>query len=138
MSRRTAVRTLLRVAELQEAVARGAAGRALADAHAAAAQHDAELARLREAGLAGGTRQALEASSQTRVLRAGAVAAAAAGLERAEQAQREAVQRWTDARRRQRLFSELAARQREQARAEQEKQAQDLADDLAGLRRRQP
>lgn len=134
MSRRSAVKTLLRVAELQEAVARGAAGRALAEEHAAAAVHDAELVRLQAAGLAGGSRQALEASTQTRVLRAGAVAVAAQDVTRAQEQRAAAVQRWTETRRRHRLFSELAARQREQALALQEKQAQALADDLAGLR----
>jgi flagellar biosynthesis chaperone FliJ len=135
VSRRSAVKTLLRVAELQEAVARGAAGRALAQTHQAVAQHDAELARLSAAGLAGGTRQALEASSQVRALRAAAVTEAATAVTVAQQQQRTAVQGWTESRRRHRLFTELAARQREEALAQQEKQAQRLADDLAGLKR---
>ncbi|MCW2599380.1 MAG: hypothetical protein JWM02_1209 [Frankiales bacterium] len=135
MRRRSAIKTLLRVAELQEAVARGKAGRALAVAHEADRSHVFELAHLSAAGLAGGTRQAMEASTQVRILRAGAVAAAAAELDEARQAQALAVQGWTESRRRRRLFEELAARQRSEALAQQEKTAQRLADDLAGLRR---
>lgn len=135
MSRRSAIGTLLRVAELQEAVARGAAGRALAAANQAAAAHDEELALLRSAGLAGGTRQALEATSQVRLWRASAVADAATVVEETGAVRQAAVQGWTEARRGHRLFEKLASRQRADALAQQEKKAQRLADDLAGLRR---
>jgi flagellar biosynthesis chaperone FliJ len=138
MRRRSAVKTLLRVAELQEAVARGVAGRALAVTHEADQVHASELAHLSAAGLAGGTRQALETTTQIRILRAAAVAAAAAELEEAQRTQALAVQGWTESRRRHRLFEELATRQRSEALAQQEKTAQRLSDDLAGLRRSRP
>ena len=137
MSRRSPIKTLLRVAELQEAVARGNAGRALAATHAASSSLAAAEAHLASAGLAGGSRQALETTTQVRILRASAVATAGAALAEAEAAQTTAVAGWTDSRRRHRLFEELAARQRSEALAGQEKTAQRLADDLAGLRRGQ-
>jgi hypothetical protein len=137
MRRRTAIQTLLRVSELQEAVARGKAGQALAAARAAGDGHALEVARLSAAGLSGGTRQALDASTQVRLFRAGTVAEAATALSDAVVAQEAAVQGWRDARRRHRLFEELAARQRAEAFAQQEKTAQRLSDDLAGLKREQ-
>jgi hypothetical protein len=135
VKRRSAIQTLLRVAELQEAVARGRAGEALAAARAADAAHDDEVARLSAAGLSGGTRQALEATTQVRLFRAGAVVTAAGAVDQATAAQGVAVGAWQDARRRHRLFEELAARQREESLAQQEKIAQRLADDLAGMKR---
>jgi hypothetical protein len=133
--RRTAIQTLLRVTELQEAVARGKAGQALTAARAADENHALEVAHLSAAGLSGGSRQALEASTQVRLFRAGTVTDAAAALSTAVAAQDVAVQAWRDARRRHRLFEELAARQRTEALAQQEKTAQLLSDDLSGLRR---
>ncbi len=138
MSRRSAIKTLLRVAELQEAVARGQAGRSLVAAREATAQHDAAVSHLSAAGLAGGTRTALETSTHVRLRRADAVGSAAAAVEQAQADQTTAVQRWTESRRRHRLFEELAARQRSEALIKQEKSAQRLSDDLAGLRRGRP
>lgn len=137
MRRRTAIQTLLRVTALQEAVARGKAGQALAAARTATDDHALEVAHLSAAGLSGGTRQALEASTQVRLFRAGTVAEAATALSDAVVAQDVAVQGWRDARRRHRLIEELAARQRTEALATQEKTAQRLSDDLAGLKRQQ-
>src|SRR5438067_1398321 len=135
MTRRSSIQTLLRVAELQEAVARGHAGRALLATRDASDALESEVRHLATAGLAGGTRQALETTTQVRILRAAAVTEAAEQLELSQQAQVVAVQGWTDSRRRHRLFQELAARQRAESLAQQEKSAQRLADDLAGLRR---
>ena len=135
MTRRSPIKTLLRVAELQEAVARGAAGRALSTAQQAERAHADEVAHLSAAGLAGGTRQALEATTQTRILRAETVVTLAAEFEQAQRQQHVAVQAWTESRRRHRLFEELAARQHSEALAQQEKTSQRLADDLAGLKR---
>jgi hypothetical protein len=133
--RRTAIQTLLRVTELQEAVARGKAGQALNAARAAADEHALEVAHLAAAGLSGGTRQALAATTQVRLFRAGTVADAATTLADASAAQDVAVQGWREARRKHRLFEELAARQRTEALTQQEKTAQRLSDDLAGLKR---
>lgn len=138
MSRRSPIKTLLRVAELQEAVARGHAGRALAATQAAVTSQAAAVAHLGAAGLAGGTPQALETTTQVRILRAASVLEADVTVAEALQAQAAAVHGWTESRRRHRLFEELAARQRSESLAQQEKTAQRLADDLAGLRRNRP
>lgn len=135
MSRRSPIKTLLRVAELQEAVARGNAGRALAATRLAEDALTTNAAHLAAAGLAGGTRQALETTTQVRILRAEAVASATSDVTSAHEEQAAAVAGWTDSRRRHRLFEELAARQRSEAITAHEKTAQRLADDLAGLRR---
>lgn len=135
MSRLT---TLVRVAELQEAVARGAAARALTAARAAAGAYDEELAHLRAGGVVGGSREALARSAQQQLARAEAVASAALAQEAALRAQQHAVSGWTDARRRHRLFTELAERQREADRRRREKADQQLADELASTRRGRP
>ncbi len=135
MTRRSPVATLLRVAELQEAVARGGAGRALAAAREATAACEVQLAHLSSAGLAGGTRTALETSSQVRLLRAESVHLAEAALAQAQQLQDEAVRGWTAARQKHQLVTELAARKHAEAAALQDKRDQRLADDLASLRR---
>ncbi len=135
MTRRTAIATLLRVAELQEAVARGHAAQALA-ASAAAQENHAQAERdLRHAGLAGGTPSALERSTQVRLWRADAVAIADTQAVQAAQARQAALAQWTESRRRQRLLESLAARKREERLTAIEKSEQRLADELAGLAR---
>ena len=138
MTRRSRIGALVRVAELQEAVARGAAGRALSASAAASSRYDEQLAELHRAGLSGGTRAALETSTRTRLWRAEAVADADVAVQQAEDARRSAVQGWTAARRRHRLLSDLDARQRAEREAGLERAAQRLADDLSGARRRRP
>jgi hypothetical protein len=133
--KRSPLATLLRVAELQEAVARGAAGKALLQARAADEAHAEQVAQLRAAGLAGGTPAALVATTQVRLWRAAAAADPAANAATADGARDAAVARWTEARRTTRLFEELAARKHAEREAAQEKAAQRLADDLAGLRK---
>lgn len=132
------LKTLVRVAELQEAVARGAAARALVAARAAAVEHDGQVAHLRTGGIVGGSREALASSVQQQLARAEAVAAAALALEAAQRAQQQAVAGWTESRRRHRLFDELAERHREQDRRRREKADQQLADELASARRERP
>jgi hypothetical protein len=127
--------TLVRVAALQEAVARGSAAKALAASRAAATQYDGELAHLRSGAVVGGGRTALEASAQQQLRRAEAVAAAALATEAALRAQQQAVHGWTAARRRHRLFAELAEREREQERQRRDRRDQQLADELASARR---
>lgn len=138
MSKRTAVQTLLRVAELQEAVARGAAGRAIAAVAQAQSAHAAALDDLADAGLAGGTRAALETTTQVRLWRADVATSTEAGVVEAQSLQAHAVAGWTEARRRHRLFEQLAARKREEILVAREKAEQNLADELAGTRRVAP
>jgi flagellar biosynthesis chaperone FliJ len=132
------LRTLVRVAELQEAAARSRAAKALtatADAQRALADSRAVL---QAGGLVGGSRAALTDSAQLQLVRAEAVTAATSHVADAEQAQRQAVLGWTETQRRHRLFTELHERYREAERARQEKLDQQLADELAGSRRRTP
>ena len=129
------MQTLLRVAELQEAVARGHAGRALAQVREADLAHEQARAHLAHAGLAGGTREALERTTQVRLWRADLVAAAESEQERAAVARDDALALWTASRQRHRLVETLAERAREEQRVRQEKAEQNLADELAGLQR---
>lgn len=138
MTRRTAIATLVRVAELQEAVARGQAAQALAAARTAQEEHAHAQAELQDAGLAGGTPAALETSTRTRLWRADAVAQAQARVTDANGAREAALAQWTETRRRQRLLDSLAARKREEHRAGVERSEQRLADELAGLARTRP
>ena len=135
MRRRSAVQTLLRVAELQEAVARGHAGKALAQVHEADRQRAQAQAHLADAGLAGGSREALERTTQVRLWRADAVAAAETAQAEAAAARDTALASWTAARQRHRLVETLAERAREEQRVRVEKAEQALADELAGLQR---
>ena len=134
MSRRLA--TVVRVAGLQEAVARGHAGAALAALRAADDRY-ADAARvLSDTGLAGGSVGALRRSAAERDLRAQAVAEAESGARAAAAARDEALARWGAAQRRLRLLEELHARQRAEAAAARERSAQRLADDLSAARLR--
>lgn len=127
--------TLVRVAELREAAARSQAARALGVTAAARQSLTESLTLLRAGGVVGGSRDALAASAQLQLVRAEAVSAAEAEVAAAEHAQLQAVLGWTDTKRRHRLFSELEERQRDAARALQEKVDQHLADELAAARR---
>ena len=129
--------TLVRVAELQEAAARGQAARALA-ATAAARQVRADRLEVLSAGaVAGGTRDALTSSAQLQLTRAQAVADAEVGVQTAQHGQDQAVAGWTEAQRRHKLFTELLERHREAQRVQQEKADQLLVDELAASRRRE-
>lgn len=136
MTRRTAIGTLLRVAELQEAVARGKAAQALAAASTAELERTEAQDHLDAAGLAGGASTALGTSTQIRLWRASAVTLAEATAATARSDRNAALDSWTEARRRQRLLERLAARKREERLAAREKSEQALADELAGLARR--
>lgn len=135
MRRRSAVQTLLRVAELQEAVARGHAGTALAQVRDADVAHAQAQTHLADAGLAGGSRDALERTTQVRLWRADAVAQAEVAQASAAAARDAALASWTAARQRHRLVETLAERAREEQRTHLEKAEQALADELAGLQR---
>lgn len=134
MSRR--LRTLVRVAELKEAAARRDAGVALAATASARQRYDEGLAGLQSGRVAGGTREALEASHRLLLVRAEDVTRSAARVEEAQAAQQLAVQGWTEARRRQRLLAELLERGLEAERVRREKAEQLLADELAAGRLR--
>ena len=133
MTRRTAIATLLRVAELQEAVARGHAAKALAAAATAHADHAQAEHDLHAAGLAGGTPSALETSTQVRLWRADTVARAEVQAAQSNHDRDAALTQWTETRRRQRLLESLAARKREERLTAIEKAEQRLADEIAGL-----
>ena len=130
------MKALVRVAELKEAVARGQAAQALAAARAADATHEERLADLHRAGLDGGSREALTTSVSRQLMRADAVAQARDDLAAARHEQASAVGRWTEARQRHRLFSELAERAREEELNQRERTEQALADELAASRAR--
>ena len=133
-ARRSRLKTLVRVAELQEAVAKGNAAKALLATRAAEAAAAEQLRTLRESRLAGGTREALTRSAEQQQALAAGVVAADAAVADAAQAQRQAVDAWTSARRRHRPFDELAERKRDEAEAERERQEQQLADELAAMK----
>ena len=128
------MKTLVRVAELQEAAAKGSAAKALVAARAAEHSYLVQLQMLRDSRLAGGTREALALSATTQQAQAAAVVAADASRTEAAEAQRTAVECWTAARRRHRLFSGLAERKREERAAELERRDQQLADEIASSR----
>ena len=128
------IKTLVRVAELQEAAAKGSAAKALAAARASEQSYLVQLQLLRESRLAGGTREALALSATSQQAQAAAVVAADTDRAEAADAQRDAITAWTAARRRHRLFSELAQRKREEQAAQRERQDQQLADEIASSR----
>jgi len=134
MSKR--MKTLVRVAELKETVARAQAGQALAAARAASSRYDDRLADLQGAGVDGGSREALTSSVTRQLLRADAASQAGQELDAARAAQLAALGRWTDARQRHRLFTELAERAREEELTLRERGEQALADELAASRAR--
>lgn len=129
------LRTVLRVAALQERVAKADAGRATVAAACAADVLDQRRAAVHAARLPAGTPAALQQALALQGLRAAAVGAAAAEVERADQERADAVVRWTAARGRARLLEELGARLQAEAGAAETASAQRLADDLSAGRR---
>ncbi len=130
------LKTVLRVAALQEQVARGAAGSARADQQRASASHESALASLHGSSLASGLVASVSSAVELRRLRALGVESAREQLDLAAQARTDAITRWQEAQRRLRLFEELDARGRAEQAAATEKAAQLLADDLSAGRRR--
>ena len=128
------LRTLVRVAELQEAAARSQAARALTAGAAARQALEDSVSVLSSSGLVGGSRQSVEQSAHQQLLRAEAVAAAEDRLAQADHLREQAVGAWTETRRRQRLLAELHERHCEAERVRQEKAEQQLADELAASR----
>lgn len=130
------LKTVLRVAALQEQVARGAAGTARAGQQRAATEHASALSHLANSGLAAGLVSSVSTAVELRRLRALGVEAAREQLESAAQARTDAIVAWQEAQRRLRLFEELDARGKAEQAAATEKAAQLLADDLSASRRR--
>lgn len=133
MSRRLA--TVLRVAALQETLARAEAGRAGAAVHEAVALVGEREAALAATRLVAGTPAQLQQRLAVQGLRARAVGAAQAGVDEAEAARRSALEGWSRTRARHRLLEELDARVRAEEQAAEIAAAQKLADDLSGARR---
>lgn len=133
MSRR--LTTVLRVAALQETVARGAVGAAQAVVREAERDCADARDRLAATALTGGSVPELLASGSTVAGRAAVVLATDRAVDEAATARDEALARWVELRRRQRLLEELHARQRADDEAARERAAQRLADDLSAGRR---
>lgn len=132
MSRR--LTTVLRVAALQETVARAQAGRSRAALANAVAEHGARLQALADGSLPSGSPAALQQARSLQVLRARAVGVAEQDVAAASQERAGSVERWTAARRRSRLLQELADRLQAEAEAVETATAQRLADDLSAGR----
>jgi flagellar biosynthesis chaperone FliJ len=128
------LKTLVRVAELQEAVARGNAAKALAATRAAEQVQAAQLRLLRASRLEGGTREDLNRSVTRQLAMAAGVAESDVAVVQTEEERRSAVRAWTEARRRHRLFEELAERQREVKATAREREEQRLVDEIAASR----
>ena len=138
MSRKKRMDTVLRVAELREKAARidlSAAQSAMVASQAASRARLQELHALRASE--GGSAAAFRAAQRTAELRAGATSEARADEEKAAQAKAEALAAWTTAAQREKALETLAARQREEAHAERERQEQRVLDDLSALWQRQ-
>jgi flagellar biosynthesis chaperone FliJ len=138
VSSQTAARrlaTVLRVAALQERVAKAEAGRATVAAAAAAEVLEQRREAVSAARLVSGTPAALQQALALQGLRAAAVGVASGEAAQAEQERTSSVQRWSAARGRARLLEELDARLQEQAAAAETASAQRLADDLSAGRR---
>jgi len=136
MSRRSALPTLLRVAELREAVARADAGRALVAQADATAERDLRARALGELPSPAAGATSLEQVAQLGRWRAEALRVAEGELTHAQAARATAVEGWTETRRRHQLLEGLADRARAARDEEREKVAQRLADDLSSSRER--
>lgn len=133
MSRRLA--TVLRVAALQERLAKAEAGRAAVALDEAGRLHAARVEALAAARLTPGSPADLQQGLALQGLRARAVAAALEGTAEAQAARSAALDGWRRAQGRHRLLSELDARLAEERAAAELGAAQRLADDLSGGRR---
>ena len=133
MSRRLA--TVLRVAALQETLARAEAGRAGVVVHEASLVEQQRRAALAGSALPGGSPSALQQALALSALRAQAVGTAQTAVAEAEAARADALDGWTRARARARLLEELDDRLRRQEQADEIAAAQKVADDLSSGRR---
>lgn len=137
-SRRLA--TVLRVAALQERLARAEAGRAAVAVETARSTQTARQQALVDARLLGGSSRGpgdLQQALSLQGLRAQAVTAAAADVVLAQDARTASVTAWSGARARARLLEELDGRLRAEREAAALGAAQRLADDLTGGRRKE-
>jgi flagellar biosynthesis chaperone FliJ len=135
VSRPSRLATLLRVADIKEASARGEAAGALRRTSRAQQELADRTAALSQSGLAGGTRSALERTTQTRLLRAATANEAGEAARLAHLASDAALGAWTDARQRRRLFEELRNRSQAEQQAAREHEEQRQSDELAAQRR---
>ncbi|MCU1692943.1 MAG: hypothetical protein JWM64_2034 [Frankiales bacterium] len=133
MSRRLA--TVLRVAALQERLAKAEAGRAAVAVDAAAQLHVRRVEALAAARVTAGTPADLAAAVALQRVRAQAVTDALKGSVQAETDRGSALDAWTRARGRHTLLEELDARLAEERTARELAAAQRLADDLSAGRR---
>lgn len=127
--------TVLRVAAMQERLAKAEAGRAAVAVETARGTEAERQQALAEARLCGGTPAGLQQTLSLQRLRAQAVTTAAADVVLAQDARTASVQAWTGARARARLLEELDGRLRAERQAAEIGAAQRLADDLTGGRR---
>ena len=134
-SRRLA--TVLRVAALQERLAKAEAGRAAVAVETARSTESARQQALADARVLGGTPADLQQALSLMGLRAQAVTAAAADVVLAQDARDGVRPAWSGARARARLLEELDARLRAEREAAALGAAQRLADDLTGGRRKE-
>lgn len=135
MSRRSRRDVLVRVAEARATLARRDVAAGLREVQLADEEARHREALLAAAGLAGGSREALELSTSTRLLRAAALHEAHASVRSAVLASDAALAAWTEARRGQRLMEQLRDRERQERADAQLRLEQRDADDLAGHRR---
>ncbi len=134
MSRRLV--TVLRVAALQERLAKAEAGRAAVAVEDARAVHAERSELLASSRLAVGDPASLQRARALQQLRAQAVGQAHLDTRAAEAARAGALAGWTAARSRHRLLEELDTRVRAEREADEIRSAQALADDLSSGRRR--
>ncbi len=133
MSRRLA--TVLRVAALQERLAKAEAGRSAVAVDAAHQLHASRLEALAAARVTVGTPSDLARAVAVQQLRAASVGDALQGTRQAEADRLSAVQAWTSARGRHSLLEQLDERLRQERLAAELGAAQRLADDLSAGRR---
>jgi hypothetical protein len=129
--------TVVRVAALQETVARGRVGAALAACRATEASYDDAARVLSGTALVGGPVRDLVADAQRQERRAAGVVSAQQAHQEAVAARDEALEAWRAAQQRARLLEELADRRRQAVDAARESASQRLADDLSALRGRE-
>ena len=127
--------TVLRVAALQERLAKAEAGRAAGAVEAARTAQTTRQQALASSRLTTDTPAGLQQALSLQRLRAQAVTEAAADVVLAHDARTAAVQAWTGARARARLLDEMDRRLRAERLAAELGAAQRLADDLTSGRR---
>lgn len=134
---RSRLGTVLRVAALQERLAKAEAGRAATAVDTAVQIVGLRREALAAAALRSGSPADLHAARALQGLRARAVGEAQEDVSAAEARRSTSLDAWRSARSRTRLLEQLDARLREEQEAVRAAAAQRLADDLAARRREQ-